>query len=137
MKYVYSTLTCDNTYPIYEKDGLINRIKLNGNGAPLKVLIKGGSNSAGKHLVTPLGVLTIISDEQYDILKQNTEFKNHVERGFIQVRADKVDPEVAVAADMETRDKSAPPRNQADFDGLGSTVRISEKTEEELKSENA
>lgn len=102
--YVYSTLTNDTKYVRYAP--------ARANGAPNveldSVLIAGGANRADKHLITPRGVMTQVTDEQLEMLQNNEAFKRHVEQGYMLVRTDRVDPEVAVAADMEQRDGAAP-----------------------------
>lgn len=103
MPYVYSTLSNDNAYTNYApRDGdQLNEVQG-------QVLIKGGSGVADKHLITRLGVMTEVSPKELEILEANADFKLHTEKGFIQVRDSKVDPEVAVTSGMESRDASAP-----------------------------
>lgn len=99
--YVYSTLTASNNYTGYTE---------RGNDRPLvskQVLIAGGHGVSNKHFMTPMGVVTAVSDEDLEFLENNPEFKAHKERGFIKVQKKKVETE-RVAADMVTRDKSAP-----------------------------
>lgn len=101
--FIFSTLTSDQIYAMWSPPpaGGVARIER-------QVKIKGGANVASKLLVTPVGVRTQVTEEELDLLEKNHTFNRHVAGGFIQVRKDKVDPEVAVAADMEQRDKSAP-----------------------------
>ena len=101
--HVYSTLTQHQHYTNWTTPVEGGLPQVTG-----KVSIKGGANLADKTLVTPHGVLTTIDDEQLEVLENNFLFKQHVKSGHIVVRKDKVDPEVAVAADMEKRDGSAP-----------------------------
>ena len=101
--FIYSTLTADQKYTAWttpEKGGIpaVRR----------QVLIRGGTNVANKFLVTPRGVCTEVSEEDYGLLQQDHTFLLHKKNGFITVREEKVDPEVAVAADMEQKDASAP-----------------------------
>ncbi len=99
--YIYSTLTCDNAYTLYEPS--VNDIK-----RPSRVItVKGGSNVADKRLVTPNGVITPVSEADYEILKNNREFQNHVDRGYVKINRLKTDPE-KIARDLEEKDKSAP-----------------------------
>lgn len=101
--YIYSTLTASTAYPSY-----INPENGIPRAAPGKtVVIKGGANVADKHVVTPRGVVTILTEEQYNSIKDHRVFKKHVEGGFIKVENRKADPET-VAADMTGRDQSAP-----------------------------
>ena len=104
MPFVYSTSTCDNIFPVYTQAEP-------GQAATIKrsVLIRGGANLAkGKlELVTKYGVRTEISDEDLAILKNDTEFNNMVQRGFMKIDERKRNAE-EVAADMNPRDESAP-----------------------------
>jgi len=100
-KFIYSTLTADQNYTIWEPgEGGLNR-------QVSQVFIKGGTNVADKVMRTPLGVLTKVSDDQYGQLVKNEVFKTHLKNGFIKVMDKEYNPEV-VAADMKTRDDSAP-----------------------------
>ncbi len=110
--YVYSTMTGPVEYAIWVKGG--------GDIPTIKksVRIEGGANVADKHLYTPRGVCTIISEEDYEVLKQDGVFKIHVENGFITI-GDKEAPSIERAvADMESQDESAP-LTPNDFDGEG------------------
>lgn len=99
--YVFSTLTASQEYRKYSKGGAdINVVERS-------VFIAGGSNIPDKYLRTPIGVMTHISDEDYAWLKEDESFKLHEKNGFIKVENKAFEAEV-VAADMETRDQSAP-----------------------------
>lgn len=89
--YIYCTLSNDQNYAT--PDG--------------PVFIAGQANLMTKHMYTPRGRVTEISDEQYAQLKNNHVFKLHKENGFIAVENRKEDPD-KVATDMEASDKSAP-----------------------------
>lgn len=89
--YVYCTLSNDQNYGT--PDG--------------KIFIAGQANVMTKHMYTPRGRVTEVSDEQYSQLKNNHVFKLHKENGFITVETRNEDPE-KVATDMEAADKSAP-----------------------------
>jgi hypothetical protein len=99
--YVYSTLSASNRYTKYARGG---------NDIPREersVLIKGGANVADKHLITPRGVVTEISAEDYEFLKDNVQFRKHVENGYITVEEREASIE-KVVTNMEPRDESAP-----------------------------
>lgn len=101
MHYVYSTATCDIAYGVWIKGG---------NDLPIRtraIVIKGGAGVANKHLITPRGVVTEVSDEELALLEQDEAFQRHVEHGFIRVERAKIDPE-KVAADMTGRDEASP-----------------------------
>jgi hypothetical protein len=89
----------DNEYVRYSEHG-----PQGVNVAERSVVIKGGSGINRKHVQTPLGVHTAISDEDMEWLKDNYAFRQHQKNGYIAVRKQRVDPEVA-AADMVTHDQ--------------------------------
>lgn len=97
--HIYSTLTANQEYRGYN-EGKVKAVKWS-------VVIKGGANLAGKNLITPMGVLTTVTDEEMGLLETNPSFKRHVERGFITVEKKKVDVE-DVVKNMKKKDKSAP-----------------------------
>lgn len=67
------------------------------------VIINGGAGVANKHLWTPQGVVTNLTDEQYDKVKAFPPFLDYVKSGHFVVAATESDPD-KVAKDM---DKSA------------------------------
>ncbi|AWR58860.1 TPA: hypothetical protein SMO61_000185 [Proteus mirabilis] len=89
--YAYCTLSNDQNYTV--RDG--------------KVFIAGQANVMTKHMYTPRGRVTEISDEQYKQLKENHVFNLHCDNGYITVEERKEDPE-KVATNMEASDQSAP-----------------------------
>jgi hypothetical protein len=99
MHHIFSTMVCDNTYVRYNAHG-----PRGINVAEAEVLIKGGTGINKKNVQTPLGVHTLVSDEDMEWLKDDYSFKQHIKNGYIVVRKQKVDPEVA-AADMVTRNQ--------------------------------
>lgn len=101
MPHVFSTLSNDNCYTNYEKGGADMPV------IRAKVLIKGGTNVANARLITPLGVVTTVTDEELVELERNPVFQKHKEKGFVRVEKKKHDPE-KVAGGMKTRDLSAP-----------------------------
>lgn len=102
--HVYSTLANSQTYTRYAD----NRDQVND--LPQKVVevhIAGGTGIASKNLITPLGVHTKITREDYDAIKDLHVFKVHVENGFIRVEDSKIDVEAA-AGEMNANDPGAP-----------------------------
>ncbi len=101
-KFVVSTLTASQKYPIYTK--------IPGRDLPNMesyVFIYGGANLPTKVLVTPAGAVTPLTDEEYDRVKETPGFKLHRENGFLTVLDS--EPNVdEVAADLEEKDTSAP-----------------------------
>lgn len=102
--FVYSTLTGSHKYPIYRKR------REGGDTLPQMesyVLIHGGANLATKHLVTPKGVVTKITDDEYERLKASPAFDRHLKRGYLTI--EDYDYTVdEIAADMTPKDGSAP-----------------------------
>lgn len=97
---IYSTLANNNEYVRYSEHG-----PQGINIAERAVLINGGSGVASKkHLGTPLGMHTAVPDDDFEWLKDNFSFKQHMKNGYIRVEKQKVDPEAA-AADMVTRNQ--------------------------------
>ncbi len=106
--YIYSTLTSDQVYANYRSSA---------NGVPLaesKIAINGGANLMTKHLVTPHGVVTEVTAEELAELRKNEVFKLHLANGFLTISEAKGDAD-DVAADMTTRDQSAPIVEQDDL----------------------
>ena len=99
--YIFSTLTSSVEYRNHVQGGADLPV------VDKSVLIVGGTNLPDKHLITPYGVMTTISAEDFSWLQDNELFKLHQKNGFISVRDKPADPE-KVATDMETRDQSAP-----------------------------
>ncbi|OWK39543.1 hypothetical protein [Fimbriiglobus ruber] len=98
MYHIFSTMANSTKYIKYRQAP-----QKDLNIAERSVLIKGGSGMHQKHLGTPLGVHTAVSDEDMDWLKDDLHFKQHMTKGYITVRKAEVNPEVA-AAEMITHD---------------------------------
>lgn len=99
--YIYSTLSSDQIYTNYKRSPA---------GLPIpesSTYIKGGANIMTKALVTPFGVVTEVNEKELEELRKNSVFLLHLQNGFITISEAKADVE-AVAADMTTRDQSAP-----------------------------
>lgn len=104
MYYVYSTLANDVRYAKY-------RDQHPGQSGPAiiehEVLINGKVGVANKHVITPRGAVTSVNDEDYEILKDNYSFKEHIKEGHILVEKKQEDVEKVIAR-MKKRDNSAP-----------------------------
>ncbi len=107
MPYVYSTGTCSAYYCLYDNN-------IGGNVAVLKkkVLIHGGhgvaSDKIASHMIhTPKGVVTNVSDEDFNFLLENKSFQRHIKSGFITHDPKKIKAE-KMAVNMTEKDKSAP-----------------------------
>jgi hypothetical protein len=99
--YVYSTLASDVAYTNHMAGGGDMPIELP------PVVIKGGAGIANERLVTPRGIVTEVTEQEVEYLRQNELFKMHEKNGFVEVSESRVDPDTA-AADMTGRDNSAP-----------------------------
>ena len=104
-KYIYSTLSCDQAYTLYMP-------AKEGRDAPPPavvgtVYVNGRANIADKNFLTPKGMLTVASEEDYALLQSSDVFKRHLEAGYIHVE-DKKHEVDNVVKDMTEKDKSAP-----------------------------
>ncbi len=88
--YVYSTLTAAQSYGT--EAGTIH--------------INGGANVSNKHLLTPRGVVTEITEAQLDALQRHPVFAAHCRNGFLSVSLKKRDVD-QIADDMAGADGSA------------------------------
>lgn len=103
--HVYSTLANSQKFVRYRD----NRDQVNDLPvAEVEVLIKGGAGMASKHLITPMGVHTQITSEQYEAIKDLEHFRNFVDRGFITVEARKASEIEAIVGDMNAKDPGGP-----------------------------
>lgn len=101
-KYIFSTLTASQKYPIW--------IRTPGRDMPTMqsyVRIQGGANLPSKVFVTPLGVMTVISDDEFERVTQCPGFQQHVDNGFLIVEDHPYELD-SVIEDMEAKDSSAP-----------------------------
>jgi hypothetical protein len=103
--YVVSTLTSDQAYTLFKKtDDKGKSIPR----AERTVIVKGGHGVANKHLITPRGVVTSITEEQAQFLESNTNFIRHKERGFVKILKKNPSDTATAAADLKQKDGSAP-----------------------------
>lgn len=113
MNYVYSTLTNDMEYHIFkERHEDSNR----HTDVHKKILVKGGANRARDEPrpVTPLGVVTAVSDEDLALLEKDPHFIQHQRNGFIVVDRKKQSVAKIVEKHMKAKDNSAP-KVESDF----------------------
>lgn len=119
--FVYSTLTADNIYAAYVK--VANDLPQ----VERQVLIRGGTNVADKRLHTPRGVVTKITADELEALKDNHVFGQHVDNGFItwSTKLEDVEKEI-VTAGLEGRDTSSPlvPEDYVAGDGQAKPAEI-------------
>lgn len=102
---IYSTLASDMRYTNYVKGGaeLQNPIA--------EVFVKGGAGVANDRLITPMGVATMVTAEQLEVLKANAIFQMHERNGYVIVSEERGDPE-KMAAEMNPNDPSKPLNDQ-------------------------
>jgi len=111
MPFIYSTLTCGNTFVIYAPkpdpralSRITKRIEIHG----------GHGVNTLKGLVTPQGVVTKVTDEELELLQTSSSFRRQCDAGYLVVDNKKVDP-AKKAVDMNPKDESAP-MTPKDFD---------------------
>lgn len=124
-KFIYSTLSCDQKYTLYEV------MKVGALPVPTSaVYVAGKANVANKHFLTPKGMVTSVEDEEYELLQKNEVFKRHVERGYLKVEEKEFDVDKAVS-DMTSRDESAPlTPEELELEGIKATTGDPDKEEE-------
>lgn len=100
--YAVSTLTNDVEYPVYGPliPGAARVIERS-------IVIKGKAGLPNKHLLTPRGVVTPVTDEDIAALETNPVYLAHFQNGWVTI--EKMDPRDAdkVAADQNEKDGSA------------------------------
>lgn len=104
--YVYSTMTASQEYAEYDPENLKD-VRAATHVITQSVFIKGGAGVARRSLITPLGVMTEVDDQQLALLKRNSHFNKHVADGWLKVVETKTDVE-AVVGDLNQRDQSSP-----------------------------
>lgn len=71
-----------------------------------KIDIKGGANVSNKHLWTPKGVVTKVTDAELEGLKKNKVFNKLVNTGYFKLAKIKWDAD-RIAKDMEGPDRAS------------------------------
>lgn len=102
MPYIFSTATSGIKYTEFKKTKDMQ--------IPVRhVHIQGGANLANKHLITPRGVATQVTQDDLEFLLAHPVFQRHVDKGYMQIEKTNKDPEKVIASnDMELKDGSAP-----------------------------
>lgn len=100
MPYIYSTCSMDIDFPVREKVGDANVLRKT-------IHILGGANCPNEVLVTPKGVVSLITDDDLAYLEKHHYFKKKVKWGHFTVENKSEDPD-KVAADMKPKDGYAP-----------------------------
>lgn len=102
--YVYSTLTAPQIYTTWKP--AIEGVQIRE--VAHEVRIAGGANVATKQLFTPKGVVTAVSEEDYEHLKTNDIFQKHVRENYVIVEASKQDADTVAFKKLKKKDGSAP-----------------------------
>ena len=100
MPYILSKLANTQIYTKYAKGA--NNLNL----VVAKVEIKGGADVTDKHLVTPEGVITEVTSDELEILKENPDFQKHLERGHVKYFG--IKPNIEKNAQKMEKDNSKP-----------------------------
>ncbi len=105
---IISSLSCDQNYTVYRP------IEGDMNEPYGSVLVKGGRNVADKRsLLAPSGgVITVIEDKDYELLKQCPQFVKHCKDGYLHVeisgsRTSQEEEARKAEKDMKAKDESA------------------------------
>lgn len=120
--HIYSTLSAPTMYVTYKKNDP-REMSI----AEHRITIAGGANVSNKHFVTPRGVVTKVTDEDYQHLINNSVFQKHMEAGHILCDQIKSNPNKVADASMEAKDASAPltPTDKRfDNKGRGTGVKV-------------
>jgi hypothetical protein len=110
MVHIYSTLANPQKIVVWSKPtdlGMLPEMEC-------EVLIRGGAGIASKNLITPQGVHTAITQEEYDAIAEVPHFKNFVESGHFRVERKEYDLD-KIVSDMNPRDAGGP-LTPADFE---------------------
>ena len=122
MKMILSTLTEPQTVAITKKadNGALVIVK--------RIHINGGANKIDRRtLVTPQGVVTELTDADFELLKQTDFYQRMEKRGHIRPVETKDAAEDTKKAGMKAKDKSAQ-KTEADY-GEGEKPVVGKKAE--------
>lgn len=108
MVHVFSTLANPQKFAVYDMPDASDANQM-GRLPVLRreVLIRGGAGIASKNLITPQGVHTPITSEEYEEIKDTHMFKAFVASGHIRVESKQHDIDRMVG-DMNPRDPGGP-----------------------------
>lgn len=114
--YLLSTLTSSQRYVVWKEGGADLPSEEHS------IFVAGGANVPNKRLITPRGVVTKLTDDEYAILKENPAFVTHVANGFITVSKSKPADVDEAATGQAAKDGGAP-LTEGDFEpGQAPTV---------------
>lgn len=110
MPAIFSTASADTVYILYasrnvnEVPAIKAKVTIKGK-ANVAVQIKRGDTDRQDH--TPVGVKTVVSDQELELLRANLSFQRHVEKGFLVI--DRESAKIpSVVKNMEGKDNAAP-----------------------------
>ena len=111
MIYIYSTLSADQDYCLYDKNTDAHSLPV-----PVRVIrVNGKANVMNdKTFLTPRGALTSITEDDLKVLQQIPAFQKHAKANYLTVEKSKADPD-EVAKDLVKKDKGAQ-LTEDDFD---------------------
>ena len=103
MPYVYSTLTADQVYPVYERGRDPKQLPKETK----RFFVNGLCNVLNpKTMMTPRGAVTQFTAEELKELEKIGAFQRHKEAGYLTVETTREDP-AKVAKNMTAKDASA------------------------------
>lgn len=108
--HIFSTLANPQKFTVWSKPPENGMLPI----TEREVLVRGGAGIASKNLITPNGVHTAITIEDYDAIKDLQHFKQFVDSGHIRVERKEYDIDKMVG-DMDSRDPGGP-LTPADFE---------------------
>ena len=106
--YIYSTLSNDQAYTTWQPVPESRQKESMARVVERTILVRGKANIADRFFITPRGMVTKVTEEEFEHLKNNEDFIRHEKAGHILVEEKKYDPEVVVAKGMKQADDSAP-----------------------------
>lgn len=110
MPYIISRLSNSQCYTQWVKG--VNNI----NQIVSKIVVKGGADVINKKtLETPKGVVTEVTKEELEILRQNCDFQKHLENGFIDIIDNKPSEEKVEEKSKKLKKDNSRQRTKKDF----------------------
>lgn len=100
MPYILSKLANSQIYTKYVKGAG------NTNVPAVQIEVKGGADVTNKNFITPEGVITKITQNELELLKENKDFRRHLEQGVVKYFGQ--EPKLEKSVQGMEKDKSAP-----------------------------
>lgn len=102
--HIYSTLANPQRFVVYAPPPEVGMLPV----VAREVLIKGGAGIASKNLITPIGVHTAITQDEYDAICGLEHFTRFVASGHITVQQKVINDIDRAVSDMNPRDPGGP-----------------------------